>query len=557
MRELFAPLFEISNKPWFIFANGILLLLLLNGIVSTGRCRADLSRSGRFGLTESSQKVFSDLDSVLYIDAYYSSRIPSEYSSRLEISKGLLQEMAAIGGEKVALRFHHPDESPEAARKAQEAGIEPQILERSSRDSASVKQVYLGISLTLGNRNEVLSLAFLPEQIEYQVLSSVRKMSRGDRDSGIAVLRTSGSLTLSESSPPKDRAGIFIRQVLSSEYGPVLEIDLEKDPIPSEVDLVFWIGAGSLSDTATLKLDRFLLDGGNLIVLAESMQFQMESSGSGFGLLAGEMGAGLAQRNPNASDMIRILEHYGIRIHSDIVLDPDESLPMGAVIELEPGILGRYPYPPWIVTSRKTESLNSSSPYTKDQENLLLPWTSSLEILSEKQKNVKYEVLAKSGTEAESRAEPISLGEKQLQSVPIRANGGPFSLAVIGEGRFRSYFSDPQIRSQKGTLLDTPESKTSRLLVIGTPYLVSDLLAYPDFRDILRNSNIPFFLNMIDLMRGEDDLVLARTKDSAILNLKDLPFGLETGISLFNVFVIPLLLGLYGFRRLRSRSLSQ
>ncbi len=557
MKELLAPFFEISRKPWFVFGNGILLFLLLNGIVSTGHCKIDLSRSGRFEVTKSTKKVLNDLDAVLYIDAFYSSQIPGEYKARLELTKGLLEEIASLGKDKVVLRFYDPDSSAEDSRKASESGIEPQILERTARDSASVKQAYLGLVLTLGNRTEVLSLAFFTEQLEYQILTAVRNMLRPDKDSSIGILKTAGSLSLSENGSAKDRITLFVKQALTSEYGPISEIHSDNDPIPEEVDLIFWIGAGQIDEETIWKLDQFLLKGGNLIVLAKSMEFQMDSPGGGFGLLAGDLGAGLAQKNPNASDMVRVLEHYGIQIHSDIVLEPDDSLPMGPLIEVEPGVLGRYPYPPWIVSNRNSKTLNQESPYTRDQGSLLIPWSSSLEILQDKQKDILYTRLAFSGPDSESRGEPVSLGEKQILSIPIQANGGPFTLGLVAEGKFDSYFSKETIPSKtngKVFLSRTPESKTSRILVFGSPYIVSDLLAYPDFREIFKNSNIPFLLNTIDLMRGENDLIQTRSKQSAILKMKTLPLGLETAISLVNLFGVPLLLCLYAFRRLRSRS---
>ncbi|TGK00639.1 gliding motility ABC transporter [Leptospira semungkisensis] len=557
MRELLQPLFKISDRPWFLFLNGILVFFLLNGIFSSFRCKADLSRSGRFLITESTKKVLSDLDSTLYIDAFYSSEIPGEYKSRLELTKGLLKEIASVGKENVSLRFHDPDHSEEDSRKAIELGLEPQILQRTSRDSASVKQAFLGIVLTLGHKTEVLPLAFFTEELEYQILNALRKMLRRDKDSGIALLRTKGSLSLQEHDSPKDRIGIFFRQILPAEYGPISEIDLETEEIPEGVELLFWAGSGPLSNQAAWRLDQFLMGGGSLLLLAKSMDFQTGTKRGGFGLLSGELAPGLAQKDPESEDLIRFLEHYGIRINHDIVLDPDNSLPMGSLIEIEPGVLGKYPYPPWIVSERKTNSLDPESQFTKNQASLLFPWPSSITLLPEKQKEAKLQALAHSGPDAEARTEPISLGEKQILSAPIRANGGPFILSALAKGKFSSYFSDKKMLIPKGSkqeILETKPNQVSKILVFGSPYLASDLLAFPEFLEILKNSNIPFLLNSIDLLRGETDLIQARSKQSAILKMKPLPFGWETTISLFHLLGIPALLSLYAFRRLRKRN---
>ncbi|EMJ96939.1 MULTISPECIES: GldG family protein [unclassified Leptospira] len=553
MRELFRPLLEISKSPWFGFANGILLFILLNGIFSTIPCKADLSRSGRFQITTSTIKVLKELDDPLYIDAFYSSEIPGEYKARVELSKELLKEISKIGKENVSLRFYDPSSSEEDARKAMELGLEPQILQQTSRDSASVKQAFLGIILTLGHKTEVLSFAFFTEDLEYQILNSVRKMQRQDKDSGIVLLKSEENFSPQEQGSPKDRIEIFTKRVLRGEYGPILELDLETENLPEETEIVLWIGGGTLSKNTERKLDKFISEGGSLLVLAKTMEFKTETERGSFGLLSGDLGAGLAHKNPNSEEMVRFLEHYGIRMNYDIILEPDHSLPMGSVIEIEPGVLGKYPYPPWIVPDQKSGSLDRNSPFTKNQESLLIPWTSSLNILPEKQKEVQFTILAKSGAEAESRTEPVSLGEKQLLSTPIQANGGPFLLGVYAEGKFTSYFSDTKPRGQDLQSQSKPP-KTGRILVFGSPYLVSDLLAFPEFSEILKNSNIPFLLNTIDILKGETDLLEARSKQSAVLKLKPLPFFLETAISVFHLLLVPGLLALYAFRRLKRRN---
>ncbi|MEI7012075.1 GldG family protein [Leptospira licerasiae] len=551
MRELFRPLLEISKSPWFGLGNGILLFILLNGIFSTIPCKADLSRSGRFKITSSTAKVLKELDDPLYIDAFYSSEIPGEYKARAELSKELLKEISKIGKENVHIRFYDPSVSEEDARRAMEVGLEPQILQQTSRDSASVKQAFMGIVLTLGHKTEVLSFAFFTEDLEYQILNSIRKMQRQDQDSGIVILRSPGNFSVQEQGSPKDRIEIFARRVLRGEYGPILELDLETEDLPSGTELVLWIGGGHLSKITERKLDKFILEGGSLLLLAKTMEFQANSERGSFGLLSGDLGAGIAGKNPDSEEMVRFFEHYGIRINYDIILEPDHSLPMGSVIEIEPGVLGKYPYPPWIVPDQKSGSLDKHSPFTKNQDSLLIPWSSSLDLLPDKQKEVQFTVLAKSGPEAESRTEPISLGEKQILSTPIQANGGPFILGVYAEGKFTSYFPD---NKQEGPLSPNKPSKTSRILVFGSPYLVSDLLAFPEFSEILKNSNIPFLLNSIDILKGETDLLEVRSKQSAVLKLKPLPFFLETSISLFHLFLVPGLLALYAFRRLKRRN---
>ncbi|EQA47310.1 hypothetical protein LEP1GSC050_1116 [Leptospira broomii serovar Hurstbridge str. 5399] len=558
MKDLLKPFLEISKRRWFVLANLFLFFLLMNGIVSSGNCRKDLSRSQRFELTVSTRKLLQNLESILYIDAFYSSKVPGEYKARLDLTKEILSEIASVGGKKVVLRFFDPDSSQEDALKASESGIEPQILQKSDRNSASVKQAYLGLTLTLGSETEILPVAFFAEQIEYQVLSGIRKIQRKDQDSGLVLLKTHGSLSPQNPGPGsgKDTVGVFVHQVLETEIGVIPELNLESDEIPEGTSVLLWIGSGSLSQMERYRIDQFLVNGGSLILLSKTMDFRMESSGNRMGILTGEAGAGMAQTDPFAHDLNSFLEHYGIRILSNIVLDPDNSLPMGALIEVEPGVLGRYPYPAWIVASHKNNTLNDDSPFTKEQENLLLPWSSSIELIPGKQKNALGVPLIFSGSDAEIRSDRVMLGEKQLQQTPIRPNGGPFVLGAIVEGPLESYFADkplPKGVGKNGYLSRSPKDKFGRILVLATPYLVSDILAFPDYREIFRDTNIPFILNAIDILSGDTDLLAARSKQSLILKMNPVSPKMEIFASLINVLGIPLFVSLYAFLHLRRR----
>ncbi|TGK17466.1 gliding motility ABC transporter [Leptospira fluminis] len=558
MKELWNPLFEISKSRSFLALNAFLCFLLVNAIVSEANCKKDLSRSKRFELTSSTRKLASALDSTLYIDAFYSSKVPGEYKARLELTQQILKEIESAGNGKILLRFYDPDTSLEDARKAADSGIEPQILQKAERGSASVKQAYLGVSLRLGSKTEVIPVAFFAEQIEYQILSGIRKMSRSGSDSGIGVLKTDSSLGTQAPGPGtgKDTIGIFLHQVLETTVGEVPEIDPEKGDFPDGLETLLWVGSGSLSEAAKYRLDQFLVKGGNLILLGKAMEFRMEGAGNRMGILTGGTEAGAAYRHPRLGDLNSFLEHYGIRIHSNLVLDPDHSLPMGPLVEVEPGILGRAPYPLWIVSGKKDRTLAVDSDYTKEQENLLLPWCSSLELIPDRQPNAKLTPLVFSGEEAEIRSDQVMLGEKQLSRIPIRPNGGPFVLGAILEGPLLSYFHEkalPKGTRRESFLTRSPKDKIPKILAFGTPYLVSDILAFPEYGDIFRDTNIPFLLNSIDFMEGDSDLSAVRSKQSLILKMDPISVGTENLISILNIFGVPVILSLYATLRIARR----
>ncbi|TGL71996.1 GldG family protein [Leptospira kmetyi] len=557
-------LIRYNKNPWFLFSQALVLFLLCNGIVSKFNCKKDLSESGRFEISESTKKVFQNLHSPLYVDAYYSSQIPSEYKVRLDLTKELLSEMASVGGSNIILRFHDPDLSAQEQKKASEAGIQPQILGRTERGSSQIKQVFLGITLTLGTQKETLPVAFYAEEIEYQILTTLRKMIRKPSDAEVAILSVPGSLSTASSGPEigKDTIGIFTNQILKEEYGILPEIKLEEETIPEGIRTLLWIGGGSLSEIASYQLDQFLMRGGNLILLYKSMDFRLESPNREEGIGMDAVGAGIAKPASGAEDQNRLFEYYGFRINTNLTFDLNHSLSIGSLMEVEPGVIGRYPYPPWIVAAHSEKMLSDTNPFTKSMRGLLLPWVSSVDLFPEKQPKVRMEPILFSTEEAEIRSSIVALGEKQIFSTPFQSNHQRIVLGAVLEGRFKSAFQSapnlPKTFQKTNVFLnETSEEKTSRILAIGSPYLVSDLLVYPETREMYQESNIPFLLNAIDIANEDSDLIQIRSKKSAILKLKPFTQTEKITFSFLNLFGIPLLLGLYIFLRIRNRNSRQ
>ncbi|PKA04078.1 gliding motility ABC transporter, partial [Leptospira ellisii] len=163
-----------------------------------------------------------------------------------------------------------------------------------------------------------------------------------------------------------------------------------------------------------------------------------------------------------------------------------------------------------------------------------------------------------SSEEAEARTDFVALGEKQIYATPSKPNGGKKILGVLLEGNFRSPYSKPPNENRGEItapfLFETPEDRTSRILAVGTPYLVSDLLVLPEFRDIFQESNIPFLLNVLDITAGNRDLIEVRAKKSSIETLRPFTDAERIFIGYFHLLAVPLLLGLAAFYRIRKRN---
>ncbi|AOP34279.1 gliding motility ABC transporter [Leptospira tipperaryensis] len=548
---------KLNSSSWFLFSQIFLIFLFTNGIIGHFACRKDLSVSGRFEISESTKSIFKNLNSTLFIDAYYSSKVPGEYKTSLDLTKELLIELSGLGGSDVILRFHDPDSNEEDRKKAIESGIAPQILEKNERDSSQIKQAFMGIILSLGALKETIPVAYFAEQIEYQILTTLRKMIRKPGESGIAILNLPGVLSTDPPGPAsgKDSVGVLVHQVLKEEYGPVAEILLNEEELPQEIRTLLWIGSGVLSEKGAYQLDQFLMRGGSLILFAKSMDFRMEAPNREEGIGMSPTSAGIARPTEEIEELNSIFESYGFRINTDIVLDLEHSLSTGPLMEIEPGVIGRFPYPAWIVAGKNGELLSEENPFTSPLQNLLLPWASSLSLDPTRQPDVKMKPILFAGEESEVRSDIVALGEKQIFATAPQPSGKKQILGALLEGSFRSrYTKAPSTNQTAPFLSQTQRDKTSRILVIGSPYIVSDLLVFPETRDIYQESNIPFLLNALDISSGDTDLIQIRSKKSAVLKLNPFSEKEKFFLSFLNLLGIPFFLGLYTFSRIRHRN---
>jgi ABC-type uncharacterized transport system involved in gliding motility auxiliary subunit len=545
-----------SNTKKFIIINLIFLFFTSNYAISSLNCRGDFSGSHRFSITKSTEKVLKNLPDTLFIDAYYSSEIPGEYRSRLILTQELLKEMANVNRKKVELRILDPDSSDEIKKKAISQGVEPQTLQKVERGSAEVKQAFFGIVLTLEGKTEVLPVAFFAEQLEYQILSTLKRMTRGNSSSGIAVLNMEGA---HEYPPPseasgKDTYGIFLKQSLESEAGSVLGIDVNQESIPNDIHSLIWVGAPRFDEKGRFHIDQFLMRGGNLIILMKTMYFDIQPTRGMMGIGMGN--SGVAQAVPGLGELNAFLSHYGLQSEPEMLLDPNHSMPMGSLVEVQPGVIGRYHYPLWILLHKSEGNFSSSSPYSQTTEGLLLPWVSGIISDPTKQPEAKYEDVLNTSPTTGRRKDFVLVGEETLQKMVIQPEGKPIPVGVSVEGKLTSYFQGKTLPTgveSKGYLMETNPGSSSKIFMIGTPYFLSDLLALREFREIFQEANIPFFYNMMDILKNEPDMLEVRTRTSSLKAMSPVSKGVQVFVNVFNIIIIPLGLGIYAFVRLHKR----
>ena len=547
---------KLNNNLIFWFINVFVCFILLNLFISEFSFRKDMSVNNRFELTQSTEQVLKNLKTKLYIDAFYSEDIPGEYKARLNITKELLKEIANLNKSKVALRFYNPDKDEKIRQKATSLGIAPQTLQKVERGSAQVKQAYFGVSLRLGSSNEVLPVLFFAEDLEYQILSTLKRMTRKTTSSGIGVVQIPKSSTYPQPGrmSNKDTFGAFIHQIVAEQFGSVESININEKTVPEEIISLIWVGAGELNEVGKYNLDQYLMRGGKLLFLGKSMDFQLSNNQMPGSFNLGQNQQGFATPVQDFDQIQNFTKHYGFQIEKDIISEKDNSMPMGALVQVSPGVIGRYHYPVWILSSQEKGMINRNSQYTKDIKTLLLPWSSSILTFDSSQKQAKISTLVQTTSTAGKKQDFVMLGEEQILTQNFDPVGQSVKLGVHIKGKLKSFFTKEKVPDGISPDSFLSESKKdAEIIALGTPYLISDILAFPEYRDVFQETNIPFVLNLLDMFEGDTDLIKARSKKSVVLNLKPVTKLEEGFFSFLNILFPPILIGIVSFIRIRKR----
>ena len=554
MIEFFSKL----NKNFkFISFSTFLSFFLFNYLISDFYCRKDLSRENRFNLTDSTEKVLQNLPEKLYIDAFYSSDVPGEHKARLSLTRELIKEIANVNRKKVELRFHDPDSNESDKKKATEAGIKPAQLNQQERGSVEIKQAYFGIKLTVGSKSTVIPNAYFAEAIEYQILSSLKKMLKKNNSSTVAILKTAGAFLAPEQTQGmgKDTFGRFVHRAFAPENGEIQEINVNSESIPDEIKTVLWVGSPDLTDKGKYYIDQFLMRGGNLLIFAKTFNFQM----GGQNQMAAMMGGGnegLAQPAAEVGAINAFLSHYGIEIKTDMILEPDDSYAVTSIFQqLTNPNAEAFHYPLWVIPRKESGTINPKSQFTKNASAVLLPWTSSIDVKSDKQPGAVYTTLIESTKKADKRAEFVIVNEEKVAKQPINAQNTSFVLGLHVEGNLKSYFTTDTVPKEttEAFIDKTKEGKKSQIVVFGSPYIVSDMLATNDYLPLFR-TNLSFVLNVIDILSGDTDMLSLRTKQVYTKNLKDVNKTEKFIYSFLNILLLPVGIGIYAFLRLKKRT---
>ncbi|MCP4716426.1 MAG: hypothetical protein GY868_15000, partial [Deltaproteobacteria bacterium] len=249
-----------------------------------------------------------------------------------------------------------------------------------------------------------------------------------------------------------------------------------------------------------------------------------------------------------------LLEHYGIRVPPELVLDQ-----LNAQAAFQSGPYQVYvPYPFWVRTVR--QSVETDHPVINSLESMVLPWASPLQLLDNSTSHYSIDILARSTEYSFTQKGVFNISPSQ-ELIPTPEQMKPRIMAVALTGKFKSYFtgktippavpqpnSIPANDSDRTIITESPETK---MIVVGNSRFITG--TFPMDHD----GNRTFFLNAVDWFTIGDHLINIRSREAGERPIMVTSAKTKTTIRVINIIAIPLLLIVFGltlyYRRRRRK----
>lgn len=530
--------YGISSAAGILIVAGI--LVALNAISSRLFVRADLTEQKEFTVSPATKQILRELDDVVSIKVFFTRKLPPQLATLRQQIEDLLKEYRVYSGGKVQVRIFDPNVEPERAQEAQSMGIAQVQMNLLEKDQFQVTNVYMGLGIQYGDKVETIPFIQDASTLEYDLTSALLKATRDEQ-------KTLGFLTGNqERTLDRDLEGIRAELAKQYEVRPV-DLAAGRTAVSEQISTLIIAGSRSVPERVRYEVDQFLMRGGRVIFLLDSVTMNEQMGLSAVG---------------SASGFEDLLSSYGVGIKSSLVLDARNS-----TASFSQGFMAfMVPYPFWPKVVRP--DLDPQNPITSRLESLTLPWAAPLDVRlavaqgsgaveqpaqPSPQPEVTATILARSSDKAWTQSGRYDLNPQSIFNARPQTTGERYPLAVALTGKFRSAYADkappPKPGDEGMAAGETPlaESPLTQVIVVGNSQFMTNMF--------LRNfpENALFLQNAIDWMTLGTELISIRSRGATARPVREMSDGARTAVKIALTAGIPVLVIVAGLVRMAVR----
>jgi gliding-associated putative ABC transporter substrate-binding component GldG len=477
-------------------------MLLVNIAADRFFLRLDFSEGHQYTLSKASKEILKSLDAPITVTAYFSENLPPDVGQVRRDFKDMLTEYGSASNGKIVYNFIDPNKDQETENKAQQAGIQPVMINVRERDQMKQQRAYLGAVMQYEGKTEILPFIQPGSAMEFALSSTIKKLSVKNKPQ-IAFLQGNGEPAISDLPQLIDQLSILY-EINTAQL-------TDSTGIPSSYKTLIIISpTDSIRQDLLIKLDNYLAGGGRILAAIDRVK----------GSLANASG------NSVATGLETWLKDKGIEIENGFAVDANCGSVM--VRQQQGGFAMstpvRFPFLP-IITSF------ADHPITKGIEQVLLPFVSPIKYAA-KNSSIHITTIAKTSDKTGIEKPPVSFNiSKQWAKNDFPYMSLPVAVAVDGRIVNNTY---------------------TKMVVFGSGDFATN--GSGQNAQKLEQDNVNLMVNAIDWLSDDTGLITLRTK---AINARPISPNLEDNtkafIKYFNfIFPIFLITG-YGIIRYRHR----
>ncbi len=550
-----------SSKYGWLYLMAV--MVVINLIASQYHYRLDLTKEKRYTLSKPTKKLLSNLDDNINIDIFLKGDLKAGIKKLSKSTEELLTEFKEYGNGKIHFRFFDPlTDLDDSAKKLLvdslfRMGIQPMNLVAQSKKGEEQSERFVLPGAIVKYKDRIFPVDLLKgvsnadentlynnaeALLEYKFANAIDKITEKNL-AAIGYVVGNGEPLDPQNGGANVLSVYNLVQGLRKNYNfGIVKLD-SIDIIPSVFNAIIIVKPiNKFSDNEKLKLDQYVMHGGNIIFMIDNLHAEMDSLRLDKETLAYDRGLNLED----------LFFKYGARVNQDLVQDMQ-----CATINFVIGMQGdkpqmqalSWPYFPLL-------SGSLTHPISKNLNPVYSKFTNSVDTV--KASGIQKTVLLQTSANGRIIGTPaiISFESVKVANDPKVFNQPNIPAAVLLEGKFNSLYANRISSTMADTLaniykqpfLPKGEKESKIIICAGAEIVMNDIsqrgpLPMGYNKDINYTfANQDFIQNCLDYLTSSSGILETRSKDFT-LRLLD-PKKVEDNSSFWQFIniVLPLLL---------------
>ena len=524
----------MKKKTWSIASISSLLVIIaivivVNLIGLQLFARADLTENSIYTLSKASRNAVANLEDRLTVKAYFTKDLPPPYNANSRYVKDALEDYRSYGRGNFYFEFVDPADEAKLEQEAQRYRIQPVQVNVMEKDNVQLKKAYMGLVLIYGDKQETLPLVQTVDNFEYEMTSAIKRLA-ADRLPKVGFLGGFGMPDLGQ-----DMRNVTTALAKHYTVEPINTL-MGNSLISTDVNVLCIIQPEEpLDEWTKFCVDQYIMQGGRVAWLINRVKADPNTQQA-------------TAINPNIDDLTR---KYGFAVSNNLVTDMQASM---IQVQHQQGyftIMNMVRY----VAFPELRDFNTAHPIVKDFQTLSLFYPSAVDTSPAAAAGVTITPLFYTSEHTQIQAGRYDINP-MAQTKREDFQGGRKVLGAALQGSFKSAFEGKQVPHPTDSTATIPaasivtQSPETRMIVIGDGNFVQGQYAQGGPAQVL-------FLNLVDWLGQDDDMIAIRSREAAIRPLKaDVSDGTKQTVKYANMFGPPalvLLLGMFRWSLRRNR----